>query len=107
MSYRNTKFLDNNRIIYRRVILLVITQMRYIIGVQFTIMVRIECYDLFRTKAKITTYRSLKWHLLVIWYLNPAMDQDEFEYVARNICNKKNGFVTFTVSEQLLKEYYL
>ena len=31
------------------------------------------------------------------------MDQDEFEYVARNICNKKNGFVTFTVSEQLLK----
>ena len=29
--------------------------------------------------------------------------QDEFEYVARNICNKKNGFVTFNVSEQLLK----
>ena len=30
-----------------------------------------ECYDLFRSKAKITTYKSLKWHLLVLWYLNP------------------------------------
>ena len=27
-----------------------------------------ECYELFRTKAKITTYKSLKWHLLVLWY---------------------------------------
>ena len=62
-----------------------------------------ECYELFRTKAKITTYKSLKWHLLVIWYLNPQLDQDKFEYIAGHIVNKFNGFVTFTVSEQVFK----
>ena len=29
-----------------------------------------EFYSLFNTKAKITTYRSLKWHMLVLYYLN-------------------------------------
>jgi hypothetical protein len=62
-----------------------------------------ECYELFRSKAKIPTYKSLKWHLYVIWYLNPGMDQNEFESIVRYICDKKNGFVTFNVSEQLLQ----
>ena len=26
-----------------------------------------QCYDLFRSKAKITSYRSLYWHMLVLW----------------------------------------
>ena len=102
MSYRNTKFLDSNRIIYRRDPISDYPDELHDWGTVYYNGTH-QCYDLFRTKAKITTYRSLKWHLLVMWYLNPAMDQDEFEYVARNICNKKNGFVTFTVSEQLLK----
>ena len=29
-----------------------------------------ECYRLFQSKAKITTYKSLKWHFLVLYYLN-------------------------------------
>ena len=29
-----------------------------------------ECYHLFNSKAKITTYKSLKWHFLVLYYLN-------------------------------------
>lgn len=62
-----------------------------------------ECYELFRSKAKITTYKSLKWHLYVLWYLNHQMDQDQFSDVARFICNKDNGFVAFNVSEQLLQ----
>lgn len=62
-----------------------------------------ECYDLFRSKAKITTYKSLKWHLYVLWYLNHQMNQDQFIEVARFICDKVNGFVTFNVSEQLLQ----
>ena len=33
-----------------------------------------ECYHLFNTKAKITTYKSLKWHMLVLYYLNMAHD---------------------------------
>ena len=57
-----------------------------------------ECYELFRSKAKITTYRSLKWHLLVLWYLNPQLDPDDFNTLAKYICNKKCGFVTFTIN---------
>ena len=29
-----------------------------------------ECYHLFNSRAKITTYKSLKWHFLVLYYLN-------------------------------------
>ena len=62
-----------------------------------------EHYALFKSKAKITTYKSLKWHLLVLWYLNPQLDQDDFENIAKQIVTKENGFVTFKVSDQLLK----
>ena len=62
-----------------------------------------EYYALFKSKAKINTYKSLKWHLLVLWYLNPQLDQDDLESLAESICVKENGFVTFKVSDQLLK----
>jgi len=62
-----------------------------------------EHYSLFKSKAKINTYKSLKWHLLVLWYLNPQLDQDDLESLAEHICLKENGFVTFKVSQQLLK----
>ncbi|MEK6264296.1 MAG: HTH domain-containing protein [Clostridium sp.] len=61
-----------------------------------------ECYTLFNSKAKITTYKSLKWHLYVLWYLNPQMDQEDFNMIAKHVSKKENGFVTFTVSDQLL-----
>jgi len=63
-----------------------------------------ECYALFQSKAKINTYKSLKWHLLVLWYLNDHMDQDEFDELATYISDKENGFVTFFVSPQLLEK---
>ena len=66
-----------------------------------------QCYTLFASKAKITTYKSLKWHLLALFYLN----QDNkyslspfFEHVARFIANKNNGFVTFFISEKALND---
>jgi len=62
-----------------------------------------ECYELFRSKAKINTYKSLKWHLLVLWYLNPQLTQDEFEDIAYIVANKEQGFITFTIPNQLLK----
>ena len=62
-----------------------------------------QCYTLFRSKAKITTYKSLKWHLLVLWYLNPQLSPDKFEELAWIIAEKSNGFATFTMPEQLLK----
>ena len=99
---RNLEYLNKHRIVYRR---MPITDKpdveatywdHYIDGTY-------ECYELFRSKAKITTYKSLKWHLLVIWYLNPQLDQDKFEDVAYVIANKDHGFITFTIPNQLLK----
>ena len=46
-----------------------------------------ECYHLFRSKAKITTYKSLKWHYLVLYYLNDTLLVGTFRYIA----NKDNG----------------
>ncbi len=62
-----------------------------------------QCYSLFRSKAKITTYKSLKWHLLVLYYLN--MDRNDFYFVpvAEFIANKENGFVTFFIKNKLLQ----
>ena len=63
-----------------------------------------ECYELFRTKAKITTYKSLKWHLLVLWYLNSQLDQDEFLGIAELIADRDNGFVSFNMPPDLLRK---
>ena len=63
-----------------------------------------ECYHLFSSKAKITTYKSLKWHLLVIWYLNPQLDQDQFMEIAEVIANKEQGFTTFAIHAELLRK---
>jgi len=59
-----------------------------------------ECYHLFNTKAKITTYKSLKWHFYVLYYLN----EDDMRHVFKFIANKENGFVTFFISEKKLEE---
>ena len=63
-----------------------------------------ECYTLFRSRAKITTYKSLKWHMLVLWYLNPQLDPDDFTSLCNHIADKSNGFITFTIPPQLLKK---
>jgi hypothetical protein len=62
-----------------------------------------ECYTLFNSKAKINTFKSLKWHLYVLWYLNSQLDQEGFSYIVKHICNIKMGFVTFNVSNQLME----
>ena len=100
---RNLEYLNKHRIVYRR---MPISDkptdenecyMFYEDGTY-------ECYELFRSRAKITTYKSLKWHLLVIWYLNPQLDQDKFEDIAYVIANRDHGFITFTIPNQLLKQ---
>ena len=63
-----------------------------------------ECYHLFTSKAKITTFKSLKWHLLVLWYLNPQLDQDQFMKVAEIIAHKPNGFTSFVIHAELLRK---
>ena len=59
-------------------------------------------YSLFNSKAKINTIRSLKWHLLTLWWLNPNMNINEFNKLAEVITYKPNGFVTFKISTQML-----
>jgi hypothetical protein len=99
---RNLDYLNKHRVIYRRGPINDQPTQEYDWG-YFYEDGTTECYELFRSKAKIPTYKALKWHLYVIWYLNPNMDQNEFESVVRHICDKNNGFVTFNVSEQLLQ----
>ena len=102
MSHK-LKYLNDNRIVYRRdPITDKPTQenecyMFYENGTY-------ECYELFRSKAKITTFKSLKWHLLVLWYLNPQLDQDEFMKIAEIIAYKPNDFISFSIHEDLLRK---
>ena len=60
-----------------------------------------EYYHLFNSKAKITTYKSLKWHFLVLYYLNKQTQS--LSNVFRFIANKDNGFVTFFIKPQVLE----
>ena len=57
-----------------------------------------QCYNLFRSKAKITTYRSLKWHMLVLWHLNSDWNEHDAMDIAMYITNKENGFITFNIN---------
>ena len=100
---RNLTYLNNNRIIYRR---LPITDKPDIDTKEFMYFQNgtHQCYELFRSSAKITTYKSLKWHLLVLWYLNPKLNPDDFASLAEYIVHKPNGFVSFNVSERLLEK---
>jgi len=99
---RNTKYLDRHRIIYRRDPIEDVPSEIFDWG-YFYENGTYECYTLFNSKAKINTYKSLKWHMYVLWYLNPQLDQNAFNALIYYICEIRNGFVTFDVSEQLLQ----
>ena len=100
---RNLRYFNNNRIVYKRD---PITDKptneteQYMFFEQGTH----ECYHLFTSKAKITTFKSLKWHLLVLWYLNPQLDQDSFMRVAEILAHKSNGFTSFAIHAELLRK---
>ena len=100
MSHRNLEYLHRNKIIYRRHPILDKPTQVFDWG-EFYQDGTYECYTLFRSKAKITTYKSLKWHLLVLWYLNDLSDE-EFSNLTLFICDKDNGFITFNIPPDLL-----
>ena len=103
---RNLKWLNDRRIIYRRdpindIPTIETRQYCYYENGTY------ECYNLFASKAKITTYKSLKWHMLVLFYLNQDHDYSSspfFEHVARFIAKKENGFVTFFIKQKILDD---
>ena len=100
MSHRNLEYLHRNKIIYRKHPILDKPDQVFDWG-EFYENGTYECYELFRSKAKITTYKSLKWHLLVLWYLNDFNDE-EFSELALFICDKHNNFITFNIPPYLL-----
>jgi len=99
MSQRAMKYLNDNRIIYRKYSEDQPTK-KYKWGWYYE-EGTYGYYSLFNSKAKINTKRSLKWHLLTLWWLNPNMDFEKFKKLALHVCYKPNGFVTFNVSEKL------
>ena len=102
MSQRAMKYLNDKRIIYRRYSSDVPTA-TYDWGWYYSEGTH-GYYSLFNTKAKINTYRSLKWHLLVLWYLNPDMDKTQFSELASVITHKPNEFTTFDLSASMLQD---
>jgi len=100
---RNIKWLNDRRIVYRQdpisdVPTIETKQYKYYADGTY------QCYHLFNSRAKITTYRSLKWHMLVLYYLN--MDNiinSDFISLARFIADKENNFVTFFIKNKLLE----
>ena len=103
MSYdRNIKWLNDRHVIYRRDPVSDVPTVEtahykyYEDGTH-------ECYHLFNSKAKITTYRSLKWHFYVLYYLNQDPWRNGLEDLFEFIANKENGFVTFFISDKKLQ----
>tara|TARA_Y100000385_G_scaffold288407_1_gene354952 strand:+ start:229 stop:843 length:615 start_codon:yes stop_codon:yes gene_type:complete len=99
---RNIKWLNDRRIVYRQFPINdtpTIETNKYMFFENGTY----EHYSLFNTKAKITTYKSLKWHFLVLYYLNQdngLLPSHVYEFIA----DKENGFVTFFISKKVLND---
>ena len=99
---RNIKWLNDRRVVYRQFPINDIPTIetnKYMFFENGTY----EHYSLFNTKAKITTYKSLKWHFLVLYYLNQEnglLPSRVYEFIA----DKENGFVTFFISKKVLND---
>ena len=95
---RRFKYLWDNRVVYRRDPITDVPDeetehyMFYKSGTH-------ECYDLFRSKAKITTWKSFYWHMMVLWHLNPEWDDAKAIEVATYLAYKPNGFTTFSMNK--------
>ena len=95
---RRFKYLWNKQVIYRRYPITDIPDeetehyMFYRSGTY-------QCYDLFRSKAKITTWKSFYWHMMVLWHLNPEWEDADAMEVATYLAYKPNVFTTFNMNK--------
>ena len=95
---RNFKYLINRQVIWRRNPITDIPDEetdQYMFFKEGTH----ECYDLFRSKAKITTWKSFYWHMMVLWHLNPEWEHEDAMTIATYLAYKPNGFTTFTMNK--------
>jgi len=102
---RNIKWLNDRRVIYRRNPVNDVPSIKTALYEYYEDGTH-EAYHLFNSKAKITTYRSLKWHFYVLYYLNnhDGLPINNLPKVFRFIADKENGFVTFFISDKKLNE---
>lgn len=101
MSHRRIDYLNRNRIIYNRDPINDKPTKVYHWGKYYK-EGTFECYELFKSKAKISSFKSLKWHLLVLRYLNSELEDHKFKELAYFITDKKNNFITFNIKEKYL-----
>ena len=99
MSHRRIDYLNRNRIIYNRDPINDKPTKVYHWGKYYK-EGTFECYELFKSKAKISSFKSLKWHLLVLRYLNSELEDHKFKELAYFITDKKNNFITFNIKEK-------
>ena len=95
---RNFKYLWDRQVVYRRDPITDIPDKEtreYMFFKEGTY----QCYDLFRSKAKITTWKSFYWHMMVLWHLNPEWNNTDAMEVATYLAYKPNGFTTFTMNK--------
>ena len=72
MSYnRSLDYLNHRHIIYRTIPKDKL--LKNMIGVYTMKMVHMTATIYSEVKLKLLRYKSLKWHLLVLWYLNPKL----------------------------------
>ena len=102
MSHKKLEYLHRRRIVYRRGPITDTPSETFSWG-NFYENGTYQCYELFRTKAKITSYKSFKWHLLVIWYLNKNLTYDKILELTHYLADKNNGFVSIKLSKASLK----
>ena len=95
---RRFKYLWNKQVVYRRYPITDIPDeetehyMFYKLGTY-------QCYELFRSRAKITTWKSFYWHMMVLWHLNPEWDDAKAMEIATYLAHKPNGFTTFNMNK--------
>ena len=101
---RNIKWLNDRRVIYRRNPVNDVPSIKTELYEYYEDGTH-EAYHLFNSKAKITTYRSLKWHFYVLYYLNnyDGLPINNLPKVFKFIADKENGFVTFFISDKKLQ----
>ena len=102
MSHRKLEYLHRRRIIYRRGPITDTPSETFSWG-NFYKEGTYECYELFRSKAKITSYKSFKWHILVLWYLNKKLTYDDILELTHYLADKDNGFVTIQLNKITIK----
>ena len=95
---RRFKYLWDNRVVYKQYPITDLPDeetkyyMFYKLGTY-------QYYDLFRSKAKITTWKSFYWHMMVLWHLNPEWDDTIAMNIAEYLAYKPNGFTTFNMNK--------